>query len=93
MAEVKFRRVALVMLLFVLVAVLFPSMRWFALGLVVLLALFLLISAAIWIHKLRHPEADAMEKDRDPSRSSPGGRLVVPILAVGRGDLCQRPLT
>jgi uncharacterized membrane protein YqjE len=62
MAEVKFRRVALVMLLFVLVAVLFPSMRWFALGLVVLLALFLLISAAIWIHKLRHPEADAMDE-------------------------------
>ena len=62
MAEVKLGRVALVMLLFVLVAVWVPSMRVFALGLAALLALFLLFSAAMWIHRLRHPEADEMDE-------------------------------
>jgi uncharacterized membrane protein YqjE len=54
MAEVKIGRVALVTLLLVVVAVWFPSWRWFALGLAVPLALFLLFSAVIRIHKLRH---------------------------------------
>jgi len=64
-ARVKIGRVALVTLLLVLVAVWIPSWRWFALGLAVPLALFLLLSAAIWIHKLRHPEADEMDEQRE----------------------------
>jgi ATP/ADP translocase len=65
MAEVKPGRVAFVMLLFVLVAVWVPSMRVFALGAAVLLALFLLFSAAMWIHRLRHPEADEMDEQTE----------------------------
>jgi hypothetical protein len=65
MAQVKIGRVALVTLLLVLVAVWFPSWRWFAVGLAVPLALFLLLSAAIRIHKLRHPEADEMDEQNE----------------------------
>jgi fatty acid desaturase len=43
----------------------FPSWRWFALGIAVPLALFLLLSAAIRIHKLRHPEADEMDEQTE----------------------------
>jgi fatty acid desaturase len=62
---VSYGRVALVTLLLVLVAVWFPSWRWLALGLAVPLALFLLFSAAIRVHKLRHPEADEMDEQTE----------------------------
>jgi uncharacterized protein (DUF58 family) len=54
-----------VVLAAIVVAVWYPSGRWYALGLLVPLALVLLFSAAIRIHKLRHPEADAMDEQTE----------------------------
>jgi len=43
-------------------AVWYPRERFWALGLLVILALVGLFSAAIWIYKRRHPEADEMDE-------------------------------
>jgi hypothetical protein len=41
-----------------------PTERWWALGFLLLLALVGLFSAALWIHKRRHTEADEMDETR-----------------------------
>ena len=55
-------KVMAIVLALVAVAVWWPRERVWALGLLVILALVGLISAAIWIHKRRHPEADEMDE-------------------------------
>ncbi len=52
----------LVVLAVLAVAVWYPPERWWAAGLLVILALVGLFSAAIWIHKRRHREADDMDE-------------------------------
>ena len=54
-----------VVLAAIVVAVWYPPGRWYALGFLVPLALVLLFSAAIRIHKLRHPETDAMDESTE----------------------------
>jgi len=54
-----------VVLAAIAVAVWYPPWRWYALGWAIPLGLFLLLSAAIRIHKLRHPEADAMDEQTE----------------------------
>lgn len=57
-----YKRAVLVLCGALVAVIWFPSRRWIALGIAVPLALILLFSAAIWIHKLRHPEADEMDE-------------------------------
>ena len=54
-----------VVLAAIVVAVWYPSGRWYAVWFLVPLALVLLFSAAIRIHKLRHPDADAMDEQTE----------------------------
>jgi len=55
----------LVVLAVIAVAVWYPQERWWALGFLVILALAGLFSAAIWIQKRRHTEADEMDETRE----------------------------
>jgi len=52
----------LVVLAVLAVAVWYRPERWWAVGVLVILALVGLFSATIWIHKRRHPEADDMDE-------------------------------
>jgi cytochrome c-type biogenesis protein CcmH/NrfF len=54
-----------VVLAAIAVAVWYPPWRWYALGWAVPLGLVLLFSAAIWIRKRRHTEADEMDETRE----------------------------